>query len=211
MLKKKFFCIVLILLLSSCNCSPPLRITSIQSTDKKLACKDIILEINEAEHYAQQASEAEGISLDEILVPTCWVTGYLDGNQAKKSSQARIEYLGHIYDLLDCGKAPPERPQSNAPKNMAPPPVAIQRAPQFVPQRMQSVPPAFNPGGQYAPRGNVEGCVWPDSSIPPYQAIPLSHTQKDPNLHSHVDKNGKVYRHSHPHNGAHKHSIDCPQ
>jgi hypothetical protein len=95
--------LVLAGLVTSCNCSSPLEIASIQKGDKKLACKDIILEINEAEHYRGEAQDSKRIGLGNMLMPTCWISGYINGEQAIKSADARIDYLGHIYDLLDCG------------------------------------------------------------------------------------------------------------
>lgn len=89
--------------LASCDCNPALEITSIQKSDKKLACKDIILEINEAEYYRAEAAESRKITFGELLMPTCWISGYVNGQQAIRSADARIDYLGHIYDLLDCG------------------------------------------------------------------------------------------------------------
>ena len=91
--------------LASCNCNPPLEVTAIQKSDKKLACKDIILEINEAEHYRAEAVESRKVGFGELFMPTCWISGYVNGQQAIKSAAARIDYLGHIYDLLDCGGA----------------------------------------------------------------------------------------------------------
>lgn len=90
-------------ILVACDCSTPLEITAIQKSDKKLACKDIILEINEAEHYRGEAAESKKITFGKLFMPTCWVSGYVNGQQAMKTADARIDYLGHIYDLLDCG------------------------------------------------------------------------------------------------------------
>lgn len=107
---------ILLIALSSCNCDEPLKVSSIQKTDKKLACKDIVLEINEAEHYREEAKLSKGVSLSNIFAPTCWVTGYIDSAQAVDSANARIDYLGHIYDLLDCGGKTKE-PMPNALKS----------------------------------------------------------------------------------------------
>lgn len=90
-------------LLVSCSCKMPWNVAPIQKADKKLSCRDIILEINEAEHYRSQASESRKISMSEMMMPTCWAAGYVDGEEAIQAADARIQYLGHIYDLLDCG------------------------------------------------------------------------------------------------------------
>lgn len=121
---------ILSLVLLGCDCKVPLEVTSIQKNDKKLACKDIILEINEAEHYRAEAIESRKISTGEMLMPTCWLSGYIDGAQAIRTSDARIEYLGHIYDLLDCGGI-------GGDETMAPPPARREQGSSV----MQPTPP----------------------------------------------------------------------
>ena len=112
----------LFFLLSSCTCGVPLRVTAIQRSDKKLACKDIILEINEAEHYRNAAAQEQAIGLGESLMPLCWVSGFVDGEEAIKKANARIEYLGHIYDLMDCGGKGQKQP---LPQTPAPKPIIV--------------------------------------------------------------------------------------
>gem|GEM_PF-4793112 len=162
---KKYFAAILCFgVLSSCDCSVPLEVTSIQKGDKKLACKDIILEINEAEHYRERAIEDQRISAGEILMPTCWLSGYVDGGKAIKSADARIEYLGHIYDLLDCGGLSTPVP---------PPPVArnIRPLSQDANPAPVGVPPvrSFNP--PVAPVGSAPGgSNLPNNFYPPVPA-----------------------------------------
>jgi hypothetical protein len=176
-IKKIFTIVVLALMAVSCNCSSPLRIKSIQKSDKKLACKDLILEINETEHYRNEAIKGRGINLTNMLAPTCWVTGYLDSEQGLKAANARIDYLGHIYDLLDCGGS------GKRDGGM----VAIPVAPRKVPAKTRPVP---IPQGQTGYR----------------QVKPMPGAKVvDPWLHEHVTKARKVYQHSHPHSGSHIH------
>jgi hypothetical protein len=175
----------LFFLLSSCTCGVPLRVTSIQRSDKKLACKDIILEINEAEHYRDAAAQEQAIGMGEALMPICWVSGFVDGEQAIKKANARIEYLGHIYDLMDCGGKGKRKP---LPKTPAP-----QRI--IVPQKAPPPPPPKVP----------EPIKIPDPKPSHYRLM----KNLGPNeMHEHMDKDGKLYIHSHKHSGPHRHLED---
>ncbi len=182
--KKIFVITATLLLFVSCTCGVPLKVTSIQRSDKKLACKDIILEINESEHYREEAAKEQGIGAGEALMPICWISGYVDGNQAVKSANARINYLGHIYDLLDCGGI------DNS-KMRQPPPaaVAIPVAP-APPPRIISAKPLIKP--DYSGKGSYK---------------PMNDGGKI-KLHQHKDAYKKIYVHSHPHTGPHRHLED---
>lgn len=178
---KKILSIVLLLAVTvSCNCTSPLRIKSIQKSDKNLTCKDLILEINETEHYRNEALKNRGVNLNNMFMPTCWVTGYIDSEQALKSSNARIDYLGHIYDLLDCGGAGKQQ------AGVVGVPLKVQAVP--VKSKPVPVPPGHNG----------------------YRAIKPAPGAKvvDPWLHEHIAKDNKVYQHSHPHSGPHIHEAD---
>lgn len=182
MFKKLFSILILLVFTASCNCSSPIRINSIQKSDKKLACKDLILEINETEHYRNEATKGRGINMNNMFMPTCWVTGYIDSAQALKAANARIDYLGHIYDLLDCGgsRKPVVRSieQSPAPKKIV------------IPPKSRPVP---------VPSGHSG-----------YRALKRAPGAKvvDPWLHEHISKDNRVYQHSHPHSGPHIHESD---
>lgn len=173
------------LVLASCTCGKPLKVTSIQGDDKKLACKDVILEINEAEHYREQASKEKGINFGEALMPVCWVSGYIDGAQAVKAANARIDYLGRIYDLLDCGGLENGGDSSSVPP--PPPAVVLPSSP-----RPGVAPFAANPYS--APQAQFSSH---------YRNI-----DKNSGLHEHRDRNGKIYVHSHSHSGPHRHFED---
>lgn len=176
----------LFFLLSSCTCGVPLRVTAIQRSDKKLACKDIILEINEAEHYRNAAAQEQAIGLGESLMPLCWVSGFVDGEEAIKKANARIEYLGHIYDLMDCGGKGQKQP---LPQTPAPKPIIVP-----MPQ-----PPAPRPQPQPEP------IKVPDPKPSHYRLM----KNLGPNeMHEHMDRDGKLYIHSHKHAGPHRHLED---
>ncbi len=171
-------------LLLSCTCGVPLRVTSVQRSDKKLTCKDVILEINESEEYRKQGAIEKGIGFGEILAPLCWVNGYLDGRSAVGSANARIEYLGHIYDLLDCGGKGKDKDQQQPPAMLPPPP----------PPPAPVVVPAPKPARVYQPVPNTNLHFFPmeEATNKYYRLI-----DKKTGLHEHKDKNGKIYIHNH--------------
>jgi len=183
--------------LTSCTCGTPLKVTSIQGDDKNLACKDVILEINEAEHYRDQAAGAEGINLGNALAPVCWVSSYVDANEAIKAANARIDYLGRIYELMDCGGNEMGGGQSSSAP--PPPPVAIPMSP--------------SGGGAFPPPSSSGSSM--QSPMPATKSV-LSQTggyfkkrpDLGPNMHEHRDSRDKIYIHSHPHSGAHRHLED---
>ena len=182
-LKKTLAFTSLFFFVSSCTCGVPLRVTSIQRSDKKLACKDVILEINEAEHYRSQAGQEKGIGMGESLMPLCWVSGYVDGDKAIKTANARIDYLGHIYDLMDCGGA--DRKKMPLPQPII---VPVPTAP----------PPPPRPAPVAAPVQNQRGEAY----------YKLKKNLGPDEMHEHRDKRRKLYIHSHKHNGPHRHLED---
>lgn len=104
-MKRPFLLLMLSLPLavSACNCGTPLKIKPIQKNDKNLTCKDVILEINEAEFFRKEGENAKKITPDKYLLPMCWLSGYTSGNEAVDAANQRINYLSQLYDILDCG------------------------------------------------------------------------------------------------------------
>jgi hypothetical protein len=183
--------ILLPLLLTGCGCgSLPLRVTPIQRGDKKLDCKQVLLEINESEHYRKQAYAAVKKAPTKIWAPSCMIFGVSDGLAAASAADARIEYLGNIYDLLECGGAPGAPPpggpsgfpsfgEEGQPRQPSPYPPAQEQERQGAPPppaapEEQGTPPqgprrrpetGGNPAGQ-----NAAGA--PEAPLPPQEAYP---------------------------------------
>lgn len=219
-MKNSVFLLFLVGVLSGCNCGAPLTIRSIQSTDKDLACQDIILEMNEAEFYREEARKYQSIGLGEILMPTCWVAGYIDGDKGMKSANARIEYLGRIYDLLECGGREVRTPP--AALQYSPIPGAVVGGAAGAGAGAYGAPPAGYPSTGAPPPGVIPS---PSQVAPPITAQPPVATNEesvslpdqkssserrqepiDRNLHIHADKKtGHRYMHSHEHKSVHKH------
>lgn len=181
------------LALFSCTCATPLRVTEIQKTDKKLSCKEVILEINESEHYRDMAKKESGIGFGNALMPVCWVSSYVDTSKAVKAANARIEYLGGIYDVLDCGGK--SDVSENSGDIVAPPVIRVQPLPAAAPA------PAPKPAASKAVEKDDDDVVVKGESD-------VDEKIAKKNMHQHVDKFGKVYTHSHFYSGPHKHLDD---
>lgn len=190
-LLKIFLLVILPGILLSCTCSNPLIVTPIQKTDKKLACKDVILEINEAEHYRDLAKAERGIGFGNMLMPVCWVTSYTNAAKAVKAAETRIAYLGNIYDVLDCGGKSDGSQRDVIVGEAAAP--FIQIKPGLQPQQMQNAPLAGTKSDP-APKSAEGQCVT-EEDIKKY-------------THKHVDKFGRTYTHCHINSGPHRHLED---
>lgn len=136
----KYITVGLTLLLGSCTCNKPYAMRSIQDDDKQLNCKAVVLSINEAEQYRKKALETRGITTDQALLPLCWAPTYLAAQDAVAAADERLEYLGNIYDLLNCGKKgkPP-------PKTLPPPPPYRPGALPPMQRRPLPPPPGYSP------------------------------------------------------------------
>jgi len=180
-------------MLYSCTCANPLIVSEIQKSDKKLTCKDVILEINESEHYRDLAAREEGIGFGEALMPVCWVSSFVNASRARKAAEDRISYLGHIYDVMDCGGKSDKKGKVLAPA--AVPFVPVQPALMPPKQPMQIAPENIN-------RENVS------ESSPKNDGQCSSDIDIEKNTHRHVDKFGRAYVHCHANSGPHRHLDD---
>jgi hypothetical protein len=127
---------ILLLSLSSCSCGSSVYSTDVkpvQKTDKELSCKDIVMELNEAEFYKKAAEERKKGRIEDIIFPYCYPAGYLNANKAEKLTVSRLEYLNQIYELNDC--AAKSKFES---RKLPPPPTSYQDVP---PPSMKNVPP----------------------------------------------------------------------
>lgn len=205
---RKLVFVTVSLTIVSCTCATPLRVTEIQKTDKKLSCKEVILEINESEHYRDLAKKESGIGFGNMLMPVCWVSSYTDTSKAIKSANTRIKYLGGIYDVLDCGgKSDKGEGQETV---VAPPVIRVQPLPAApaapAPAPVIVVPAAPAPAPVVAPAPKAKEKD-DDEPVVKGEADVDDRIAKK-NMHQHVDKFGKVYTHSHFYSGPHKHLDD---
>ena len=89
-------------MLSACTGSKSDKVTSLQKRDKLLSCKEVQLEINEAEFYRQTAEKNKGPNVRNIMMPLGYVSTYMSAEEAIDASDARVDYLNRIYAIMDC-------------------------------------------------------------------------------------------------------------
>jgi hypothetical protein len=88
--------------LASCGSDESTKITALQKKDKNLSCKEILLEMNEAEFYRDTAHKNRGPKLKNILMPLGYVSTYMNAGEAIDAAEARVTYLDRIYQILRC-------------------------------------------------------------------------------------------------------------
>ena len=153
---------VLVLVTAACNCGTPIKIKSIQQDDKNLTCKDVILEINEAEFFRKEAAISQRITLEEAFTPTCWLSTYMSGSEAARAANERIQYLSQLYDILDCGG------RKTAPAN--------------APNQVQQQAPAYSPMPQTSQNAPVD--PWMHVHVNP-EGNRYMHSHQHSGAHSH--------------------------
>lgn len=78
------------------------RVKSLQKADKNLSCREILLEMNEAQFYNKMAHKNRGVKLKNVLMPLGYISTYMDSEEAIDAAQARVEYLDKIYEIMRC-------------------------------------------------------------------------------------------------------------
>lgn len=103
-------------LLSACASTDSQIVSVMQKKDKVLTCKEIMLEMNEAEFYRKAAEDNKGPKLKNLVMPLGYVSTYVKAENAIDASSARIEYLNRVYEIQDCDNPSSEanrRPPAN--------------------------------------------------------------------------------------------------
>ncbi len=107
-----------IILISACTSTQSEKVTALQKKDKNLSCKEVLLEINEAEFYRKTAQQNKNPKVSSLMMPLGYVSTYMSAEEAMDAANARIDYLNRIYDILSCENAK----DSDAPRTVAYPP-----------------------------------------------------------------------------------------
>lgn len=81
------------------------KVKALQRKDKLLTCKEILLEMNEAEFYRSTAERNKGPSMKSVLMPLGYISTYMDAEEAIKAAAARVDYLDRVYQIMDCDVA----------------------------------------------------------------------------------------------------------
>lgn len=93
---------VLMALLTACEGKESVKVAELQKKDKKLSCKEIKLEINEADYYRKAAQQNKSPTVGNLLMPLGYISTYVDAEDASHAAQARIDYLNRISEILKC-------------------------------------------------------------------------------------------------------------
>lgn len=89
-------------LMAGCAGTQSEKVTALQRKDKSLSCKEVLLEINEAEFYRKTAQQNKNPKVSTLMMPLGYVSTYMSAEEATNAADARIDYLNRIYDILDC-------------------------------------------------------------------------------------------------------------
>ncbi len=94
----------IIMALAACSGVKSAKVAPVQAEDKKLACADILLEINEAEFFKRKARENRGLSVRNVLMPHTYPSTLISAQDAVGAADERIDYLQNIYTIRHCDK-----------------------------------------------------------------------------------------------------------
>lgn len=70
--------------------------------DKKMSCKELQLEMNEAEFFSKTALDDTNMGFSSVFSPVKSYHNYSKAQKTIENSQVRIEYLNQIYNILNC-------------------------------------------------------------------------------------------------------------
>ncbi len=88
--------------LASCSGVRSTAVVPIQSKDKQLTCREIMLEINEAEEYKKAAENNKNPGLRSFIAPLGYAYTLSSADDAIDASNKRIAYLQDIYRISGC-------------------------------------------------------------------------------------------------------------
>lgn len=123
MIKKVSLLIAFSLLIVSCGSSEnSTKVKTMQRKDKKLSCKEILLEMNEADFYRKMANKNRGPKLKSMLMPLGYISTYMDAEEAIGAADARVAYLDKIYEIMRCEEKADRADEVSPPVYMMAPP-----------------------------------------------------------------------------------------
>ena len=78
------------------------KIDPLRRGDKNLSCKEILLELNEAEFYRKQANEKKQLGIKSIVMPLGYIDTYMSADEAVGAANSRVSYLNRIFEIKRC-------------------------------------------------------------------------------------------------------------
>lgn len=91
-----------LLAITSCSGVRSNAVVPVQSKDKQLTCREIVLEMNEAEQYKASAEMNKNPDVRSFLAPLGYVYTMTSANDAIDASEKRISYLREVYQISGC-------------------------------------------------------------------------------------------------------------
>ena len=144
--------IALTLGIAACAGKPSPQVAAMQKKDKFLSCKEILLEINEAEFYRRTAEKNKNPGVSNILMPLGYISTYVNAEEAIKAANARAEYLNRIYEILDCENPNSTSHTASAAYEPAQPYYQPSQAPKVYYPTQPQTGAYQQPNGYYAPQ-----------------------------------------------------------
>ncbi len=102
-MQKSLAGLALIIVLSSCSGVRSSAVVPLQSKDKQLTCREVMLEINESEEYKKTAEANKNPGVRSFIAPLGYAYTLSSANEAIEASDKRIAYLQDIYRISGCG------------------------------------------------------------------------------------------------------------
>lgn len=103
-MKRSFLSLLVLALLAGCGGVKSVVITPIKETDKKMKCADLVVEINEAQFFVEQARNNRGLTLRNVIWPFGYPFTFMSSNQAEEAAQSRVDYLKQLYSIQKCDR-----------------------------------------------------------------------------------------------------------
>lgn len=97
-----------IFVIAACSGVRSASVVPVQAKDKQLTCRELLLEVNEAEQYKIAAEKNKDPGLRSFFAPLGYMYTQTSADEAITASQERIRYLQEVYQLSGCtaGGAP---------------------------------------------------------------------------------------------------------
>lgn len=99
---KGYSALSLVIILAACSGVRSTAVIPVQSKDKQLTCREIMLEINEAEEYKKTAEANKDPGVRSFLAPLGYAYTMSSANEAIAASDKRIAYLQDVYRISGC-------------------------------------------------------------------------------------------------------------
>ena len=105
-MKKALICTLLAVGLSACSSTEfTKKVKSMQTKDKHLSCRQILLEINEADFVKTMEIKKRSPNLKNVIMPLGYISTYMDSENVIDAADARVAYLERIYEISGCGQS----------------------------------------------------------------------------------------------------------